>query len=581
MNIELSEATRSLVSKERQQLSELHSLILELDASESELESLKTALKDLDGIFMVVISGEYNAGKSSLVNALLGQKVMTEGVTPTTDRVTIISYGDEAKIIEESASLARREYPAEILKDLAFVDTPGTNAIIKEHQELTEHFIPRADLVLFVTSADRPFTESERKFLELIASWGKKVLIVINKMDIIESEQERQKILDFVKEHARATLGSSPSIFTLKAKQAFNAKQENNLEKIKDSGIDKLEHFIENSLASNSRIKLKLLNPLGVAERIAKDFSQIIDKRQSLLEDDKKTLSEVDRQLMQYEKDTERELNNHMARIKNILLEVEKRGEIFFDETIRTRNILNLMKTDRIKRDFESQVIKSVDKDIDLAISELVDWFLQRNLNLWEDMMGFVNQRRQAGNEKLIGEIGGRFQYDRDSLITKLKHNSEKVLENYDQDSEARKLANNLQNSVLHSGIGLVSGLGLGAAMVALFSGLALDITGIAIGTAVAGLGLFVIPRRRKEAKKNLHLKMQEVRDGLEQSLNHELKKELRKSQDKLKNAIEPYTRFVRSEINNIDKNKSKLEDNIKNLEQLKHDIESLENSEN
>ncbi len=581
MNIELSEATRSLVSKERQQLSELHSLILELDASESELESLKTALKDLDGIFMVVISGEYNAGKSSLVNALLGQKVMTEGVTPTTDRVTIISYGDEAKIIEESASLARREYPAEILKDLAFVDTPGTNAIIKEHQELTEHFIPRADLVLFVTSADRPFTESERKFLELIASWGKKVLIVINKMDIIESEQERQKIVDFVKEHARATLGSSPSIFTLKAKQAFNAKQENNLEKIKDSGIDKLEHFIENSLASNSRIKLKLLNPLGVAERIAKDFSQIIDKRQSLLEDDKKTLSEVDRQLMQYEKDTERELNNHMARIKNILLEVEKRGEIFFDETIRTRNILNLMKTDRIKRDFESQVIKSVDKDIDLAISELVDWFLQRNLNLWEDMMGFVNQRRQAGNEKLIGEIGGRFQYDRDSLITKLKHNSEKVLENYDQDSEARKLANNLQNSVLHSGIGLVSGLGLGAAMVALFSGLALDITGIAIGTAVAGLGLFVIPRRRKEAKKNLHLKMQEVRDGLEQSLNHELKKELRKSQDKLKNAIEPYTRFVRSEINNIDKNKSKLEDNIKNLEQLKHDIESLENSEN
>jgi len=578
MNIELSEATRSLVSKERQQLSELHALILELDASEEELDSLKTALKDLDGIFMVVISGEYNAGKSSLVNALLAQKVMAEGVTPTTDRVTIISYGDEAKVIEESSSLARREYPAEILKDLAFVDTPGTNAIIKEHQELTEHFIPRADLVLFVTSADRPFTESERQFLELIASWGKKVVIVINKMDIIESEQEKQKILDFVKEHARATLGSSPSIFGLKAKQAFKAKEENDIEKIKDSGIDKLENFIENSLATNSRIKLKLLNPLGVAERIAKNFNQIITKRQSLLEDDKKTLEEVDRQLLQYEKDTERELNNHMARIKNILLEVEKRGEIFFDDTIRTSNILNLIKTERIKKDFESQVIKNVDKDIDIAIGELVDWFLQRNLNLWEDMMSFVNQRRQAGDEKLIGEIGGRFQYDRDSLITKLKHNSEKVLENYDQDAEARKLADNLQNSVLHSGIGLVGGLGLGAAMVALFSGLALDITGIAIGTAIAGLGLFVIPRRRKAAKKNLHLKMQEVRDGLEQSLTHELNKELRKSQDKLKNAIEPYTRFVRSEINNIEKNKSKLENNIKELEQLKQEIENIEN---
>ncbi len=577
MNIELSEATRSLVSKERQELSKLHSLILELDASEEELASLKTALSDLDGIFMVVISGEYNAGKSSLINALLAKKVMTEGVTPTTDRVTIISYGDEPKIIEESSSLARREYPAEILRDVAFVDTPGTNAIIKEHQELTEHFIPRADLVLFVTSADRPFTESERQFLELIASWGKKVVIIINKMDIIDSNEEKQKILNFVAEHARATLGSSPSIFSLKAKQAFMAKQENNLEKIKDSGINDLEQYIENSLANDSRLKLKLLNPLGVAERIASNFKEVISERLKLLEDDKKTLAEVDRQLNQYEKDTERELSNHMARIKNILLEVEKRGDIFFDDTIRTRNILNLMKTDRIKQDFESQVIKNVEKDIDLAISELVDWFLQRNLNLWEDMMGFVNQRRQAGKEKMIGDIGGRFQYDRDSLITKLKLNSEKVLENYDQDSEARKLANNLQNSVLHSGIGLVGGLGLGAATVAIFSGLALDLTGIALGTAVAGLGLFVIPRRRSAAKKNLHLKMQDVRDGLEASLEQELNKELRKSLDKLKNAIEPYTRFVRSEINNIDKNKASLEENITSLEHLKQEIEAIE----
>ncbi len=577
MNIELSETTRKLVTEERNSISDLYTLLLELDAKKPYLESLRTALTDLEGIFMVVVSGEYNAGKSSLLNALLGQKVMTEGVTPTTDRVTIITYGSEPKIIEESSSLARREYPAEILKDLAFVDTPGTNAIIKEHQELTEHFIPRADLVLFVTSADRPFTESERQFLQLIASWGKKVVIIVNKMDIIESNEEKQKILDFVAEHARATLGSSPKVFSLKAKQAFKSKMRNESEKLKDSGIIELENYIEKTLATDERVKLKLRNPLGVAERIADNSKKVISDRLVLLNDDKKTLEEVDRQLAQYKKDTTRELENHLARVKNILLEVERRGDIFFDETIRPRNIINLMNTDRVKKDFEAHVIKSVDKDIDLAISELVDWFLQRNLNLWEDLMNFVNQRRKAGEEKLIGEVGGRFQYDRESLITKLKLNAEKILDNYDKDSEARKLANSLQNSVFHSGIGLVGGLGLGAATVAIFSGLALDITGIALGTAVAGVGLFVIPRRRKLAKKNLRLKMEEIRTGLEQSLRQELDKELRKSVDKLKNSIEPYTRFVRSEITTLDDNEGRLNEISQRLAKLKTDIDSLE----
>ena len=431
--------------------------------------------------------------------------------------------------------------------------------------------------MLFVTSADRPFTESERQFLELIASWGKKVVIIVNKMDIIESNEEKRKILDFVAEHARATLGSSPKVFALKAKQAFKSKVHNEFEKTKDSGIIELEEYIENTLAADRRIKLKLLNPLGVAERIARDFKKVISDRLALLKDDKKTLDEVDRQLAQFEKDTTRELENHLARVKNILLEVERRGDVFFDDTIRTRNIVNLMNTSRIKKDFEAHVIKSVDKDIDVAISELVDWFLQRNLNLWEDMMNFVNQRRKAGQEKLIGEVGGRFQYDRESLIGKLKLNAEKILDNYDKDSEARKLANNLQNSVFHSGIGIVGGLGLGAATVAIFSGLALDLTGIALGTAVAGVGLFVIPRRRKMAKKNLRAKMEEVRTGLEQSLRKELDKELRKSLDKLKNSIEPYTRFVRSEITTLDNNKGRLDEISTRLSKLKTEIESLE----
>jgi predicted GTPase len=69
-----------------------------------------------------------------------------------------------------------------LLAELSIVDTPGTNAVIRQHEALTTHFIPRADLVLFVTSADRPFTESERAFMAQIRDWGKKVVLILTKL---------------------------------------------------------------------------------------------------------------------------------------------------------------------------------------------------------------------------------------------------------------------------------------------------------------------------------------------------------------------------------------------------------------
>ena len=77
--------------------------------------------------------------------------------------------------------------PVELLRDIHIVDTPGTNAVIREHEAITADFVPRSDLVLFVTSADRPFTESERQFLTAMREWGKKIVIVINKMDLFDT----------------------------------------------------------------------------------------------------------------------------------------------------------------------------------------------------------------------------------------------------------------------------------------------------------------------------------------------------------------------------------------------------------
>lgn len=574
MNLELSEGARELLQRERLVIADLRALLGRVDAADDDLKELKAALQDLEGIFMLVVCGEYNAGKSSLLNALLNERVMLEGVTPTTDRITIVTYGPEARDTEETNILLRREYPAPILQDLALVDTPGTNAIIKKHQELTERFIPRADLVLFVTSADRPFTETERGFLELISSWGKKIVIVVNKLDILEEEDEREKVMAFVTAHARETLGVTPQVFGVRAKQAFRRRQAG--EDAAGTGLPELERFIAQSLAGGERLKLKLKNPLGVAARIAESYQEVIRERLSLLEEDRRTLEEVERQLGQFEKEMRREFEHYLSRVKTVLVEVERRGEVFFDDTIRLQRVFDLMNSERIRESFELRVLRDADRQIDQAVGEMVDWFLQRNLQLWEDVMTFVQERRKAGQERIIGEVGGRFQYDRESLIRTLGQSAERTLEGYDRDLETRMLAETLQGAVVQTGLLQVGGLGLGAAVLAFVSGALLDVTGVLAGLTIAGMGLLVLPRRRRQAKRELHEKMQELRDGLADSLGKGFEEELRRSSDKLRNAISPYTRFVRSELDRLDGLQEELEVMRTELRRLRAEVEAL-----
>ena len=109
-------------------------------------------------LFLVVIVGEFNSGKSAVVNAMLGNSVVPEGILPTTNEITVIKYAESPaleRVEQDVDGLFVRYTSAELLKEINIVDTPGTNVILERQQRLTEEFIPRADLVLFVLSADR------------------------------------------------------------------------------------------------------------------------------------------------------------------------------------------------------------------------------------------------------------------------------------------------------------------------------------------------------------------------------------------------------------------------------------------
>ena len=371
----LDEAQQKLLKDERLLLNDLRAALVELGAAPEDQKTLGSSIQQLDDLFLIVVVGEFNSGKSSLINALVGQKILKEGVTPTTAQINILRYGEQVERSIENENLHILKAPAAFLNELSIVDTPGTNAVIRQHEAITTNFVPRADLILFITSVDRPFTESERAFMELTHEWGKKVVIVLNKIDILQSESELAEVLQFVADQARQLFGLLPEIFPISARLAQRAKL-GEPQFWQESRFEPLESYIQSTLDEASRLRLKFANPLGVGRSLVDKFLQDTAQRLELLKTDFARLNDIETQLKLYQEDMQRDFNFRMADIENVLYEMEQRGEDYFDQTIRLTQVFKLLDRQAVQRDFEKQVALDAPKQIETKVQELIDWLV-------------------------------------------------------------------------------------------------------------------------------------------------------------------------------------------------------------
>jgi small GTP-binding protein len=542
----LSKIQKQLLTQERDLLNRLRLSLAEYGAKEEDQTALTESIRQLDDFFLLVVVGEFNAGKSAFINALLGDKILAEGVTPTTTKVNILRYGEVKEKSSLSENVESLTFDADFLKEISIVDTPGTNAIIREHEEITSLFIPRSDLILFVTSADRPFTESERIFLEKIRSWGKKIVLVINKIDILQSPEALEEIRVFVAENAKITLKTTPDIFPISAQQALNAKQ-GKPELWKESRFEALESYIMTTLDQESRLRLKLLNPLGVGKHLSSQYAEFFAHRLKLLQGDLDLIKDVEDQLIIFRKDMLESFRLRMSDIIKILLELEQRGEDFFTEYIRLGRILDLMKKEKIRKDYEEMVVAEVPAQIEQKVTAIIDWLVDANLRQWQAITNHISEGRQKHKGRMVGDIG-TFIYDRERLINSIQKEAIRVVESYDKTWEADQIARSSQNAVAATAAISAGAVGLGTLVTVLATTMAADVTGILLAGAMAALGLFIIPTRRRNAKKEMRVKVKTMRDQLTDSLSTHFNQEIERSLQEIKDTIAPYTRFIRSE---------------------------------
>jgi small GTP-binding protein len=549
----LDERQRELLKAERRQLETLAVALARYEATPGDLATLQKSLAQLDELFLLVVVGEFNAGKSAVINALLGQRLLEEGVTPTTTQVHVLKYGPEITRRPTEEHMLDLTLPVDFLNEINIVDTPGTNAIIRRHEEITQDFVPRSDLVLFVTSADRPFTESERAFLEKIRSWGKKIVVIVNKVDILEDGGQVQQVLDFVADNAKSLLDSVPQVFPVSAKLAQQAKAETDPEAQPRlwiaSRFEPLESYILESLDQESRIRLKLLNPLGVGQRLADEYLNTVCSRLDLLRADFETIDNIEGQLQIYAEDMRRDFRFRLSDIENFLHEMEARGSEFFDETVRVGRVLDLINTSRVRGAFEREVVADTPQRIDGAVQELIDWLVEKDLRQWQAVMEYLDKRRSIrGDDKIIGQIGGQFEYSRRALLDSVGRAASRAVAGYDKEREAADLAESIRFAVALAASIEVGALGLGTILTIALTTSAADITGILAAGALAALGLFVLPSKRRQAKADLKAKVAAMRQQIMSGMTTQFERELEHSIQRIQEAIAPYTRFIRAE---------------------------------
>ena len=263
--------------------------------------------------------GEFNHGKTTFVNALLGEQALPTGVTPTTAAIhhirwaikpeaTVVSSSgerrpipfDEAKRFAVGGGASSEEvdyleigYPAPLLEErILLVDTPGVNDLSNQRADITYSYIPRADAVLFLLDAGQILKESERVFLndKLLKASRDKIVFVITKWDLLSVEEQREA-LAYAKNHLSA-LVKDPVVFLVSSETALGGHRE-------ASGLPELVAHLRRFLAEE-RGRILLDNALGEGLGVSTLLAKGIDARRRSIA--MKT-EEIDRRVAALEKD--------------------------------------------------------------------------------------------------------------------------------------------------------------------------------------------------------------------------------------------------------------------------------------
>lgn len=498
----------------------------ELRRQNAALDTIHGLLSDIREPLLFVVVGEVKSGKSSLVNALFGHEFAKVDVLPATDRVCIFRHGAEEKQVDVSPRLTERYLPIGFLRDFNIVDTPGTNTMVSEHQTITENFVPRADLVLFVFSVVNPWTQSAWDFLKFVQKkWLKNVVFVLQQSDL-RSSAEIEVIRRHLQETALQKLGVAPPIFAVSARKALLART-TGLDKERlwrESQFGPMEDQINLVVAESGArmLKLRSANQTGrlMLEEITSEIRESID----VIKRDEARLTRVDLFLQARKEQTLRQVAGLLRGVEHACQVCAAQGVKLLEQKLsfwRTWKII--WSRERWQREFQMEMDMKLRQTVQPEVEHAVQMLEVDLRGLWPQLHDMIDTllandlRSQAPNT-----IPDFAQQRRELLQSVHLALIERVSGKSVEEQLAQLFDETASRLRLPAGVAAAGGI---AALIASMSSAAVaDITGILAASALLAGGIVAFTQRRKILRayeEQMRNKCTELMHTIEPQLNH------------------------------------------------------------
>ncbi len=559
-------------------IKDLHQITI--DIGNEELADTVSDLRNrIHEPFMFVIVGEVKAGKSSFINALLetDKEVCKVAPDPCTDTIQQILYGEEESTIVVNEHLKKILLPVEILKEIAIVDTPGTNTISEHHQEITERFIPGSDLIVFVFEAKNPYRQSAWDFFDYIhGDWRKKIIFILQQKDLMEPD-DLVTNEEGVRKYAIKKGIENPNIFSVSAKMEINGKD--------DTGFLPVRDYITQNITGGKAPILKLTNNIQTSRNVGERIHKGLQMRNAQLEADQHFRKDIHETLDQQEVRS----NNQIDVLVENLIAAYDRITIETGEEL--KNGLGFFSL--VKRTFSSMFGKK---------SSLEQWLADLSTNMERNLNDAMHEKLQSG----VTDIADSIQQMAKMIDLKIR-NSETILKNNhdifgdiadrrssvmrDLQEEFSKFMNKTENFVgsevfageHNTAPNLAAGGGLavvGVILATVAQGMVFDITG-GILTAVGFLFAGVTARlRRNQVIEGYTAEVNKGRVKLETEVSDKLKAYVANIKNKIDDNFDDFDVMLDMEDKQITTLTDKYEQIEVSLKAMQQELEEAIDSE-
>ncbi len=531
MPLTLSGEQQQLFDRSLEIIEKVEGLFVEAKVLFPELSPDTAILKQqLANPFSIFICGEFNAGKSSLLNQLNSQDIANVGFLPTTKEI--------------------ESYKPEGFGGLVFIDSPGTNSIIEQHQELTENYLQQADIILFVTSVERPLSKSEQDFLTLVdRTWARKIIVAINKIDLVKEDEARQ-IREYVSEGLGKILAEMPPVFAISAQTGV--------------GIDELKGFLLAFLAEGEKVKLKLKGPQNSLLVYLQDLEKQNQGIQSKLAAEKVIFDRTNRRIEERLEEYNLLFGIFRDNIDDLFNNLIQETDNLIDDSTGFLTVLKrrITKEDDLLEERLAKTLKNIqlDKNLQAIFSEATATFLKyRDRIVREAKEDLATAITISDGALSIPPINTE-KLEVDEFAAKIKYAAEEGLDSF-----------------WRLGI-TAAATGFGGQL--LFNAASADATAFVIAGLFGLMSFNALPRQRKRVKADLEQTYRTLQENYTKTLKDTLAAELNKCLQQFAEVIRPKQEELSQKIaasQAIDRETANIKAEI---EQITAEVEQLSSRE-